>query len=149
MTKTKFLLFAIALIIGVACVQDPAMESVEQYEHSVEAKFINTSESAVKGELVLYVGEDTAASWLNAAAATRSGDVALDQVAEDLGAVTIEPLFNLKMNADKKIALGMHRWFVVEFDKEMDLDAAAMKYAQMPQVSRVQFNTVIARTRMH
>ena len=121
------------------------MESVEQYEHSVEAKFINTSESAVKGELVLYVGEDTAASWLNAAAATRSGDVALDQVAEDLGAVTIEPLFNLKMNADKKIALGMHRWFVVEFDKEMDLDAAAMKYAQMPQVSRVQFNTVIAR----
>lgn len=145
MIKTKFFLLASALVLGVACVQDPEMDSAAKHEQSSAAKFVNTSENAMNGELILYVGEDTAQSWLSATSATRSGDVALDEVASELGAVSIEPLFNLKMNADKKIARGMHRWFVVEFDKDVDLDVAADKYAAMPQVSRVQFNTILAR----
>ena len=121
------------------------MESAKQYEHSAEAKYVNTSENAVDGQLILYVSEETAQAWLNAPSATRSGDMVLDQVAIDLGASSIEPLFNLQMNADKKIARGMHRWFVVEFDQEVNLDVAAEKYVAMPQVARVQFNTVISR----
>ena len=124
------------------------MGSASEQDNRPAAKFVNTSENAMNGELILYVGEDTAQSWLSAESATRSGDVALDEVASELGAVSIEPLFNLKMNADKKIARGMHRWFVVEFDKEVDIEAAAAKYAAMSQVSRVQFNTIIERPKL-
>ena len=145
MIKTKFLVVAIALILGVACVQDPSMNPVNTQEQSVGVKFVNTSEGAVNGELLLYVDDATAQSWMGAKEATRSGNIALDQVAEEIGAESIEQLFNMSINAEKKIERGMHRWFVVKFDKELNLDQAATKYAEMPQVSRIQFGTKINR----
>ena len=99
MIKTKFLMFAMAMTLAAACVQDPAMDSTVKHEQSVEAKFVNTSEDAMSGELILHVDEETAQLWLSADVATRSGDNALDQVAAELGALSIEPLFNLKMPA--------------------------------------------------
>ena len=145
MIKTKFLVVATALTLGLACVQDPDMDSAKQQEQSIEAKFVNTSDGASNGELILYVDDETAQSWLSASEATRSGNVELDQVALELGAERIEPLFNLHVNAEKKIERGMHRWFLVKFDEEMDIDKAAAKYAEMSQVSRVQFSTAIKR----
>lgn len=145
MIKTKFLVVATALALGIACVQDPEMDSVKQTETSVEAKFVNTSEGAVNGELLLYVDDATAQSWMGAKEATRSGNIALDQVAEELGAQSIEQLFNLSINAEKKIERGMHRWFIVKFDKELNIEQAATKYAEMPEISRVQFSTTIKR----
>ena len=138
-------MFAMALTLGVACVQDPVMESAKEHELLPEAKFVNTSDNAASGELILYVDETTAQSWLESQSATRSGVESLDFVAQELGATSIEPLFNLKVNGDKKIARGMHRWFIVEFDEDTNLNEAATKYALMPEVSRVQFNTVMSR----
>ena len=149
MIKTKFLAFATLLSLGMACVQDPETSVMQQNESSIEAKIINSAENAVDGELILYVSEDTANMWLSSTSATRSGDVVLDEVAAELGAISIEPLFNLKMNADKKIALGMHRWFVVEFDKSVELEEAAVKYAENHQISRVQYNSLISRPEVH
>ena len=148
MIKTKFLMIAMILTLGMACVQDPEMESSKTYEQSIEAKYVNTSDDAANGSLILYVEEDTAQMWLSSPAATRSGDSVLDQVANELGATSIEPLFNLMVHADDKIARGMHRWFVVKFDESVDIEAAAAKYAVNPQVARVQFNSVIARPKV-
>lgn len=145
MIKTKFLVVAMALTLGMACVQDPEMDAVGKHEQSVEAKFVNTSEGAVNGELLVYVDDATAKAWTTAAEATRSGNIALDQVAAELGAQSIEQLFNMNINAEKKIERGMHRWFIVKFNEEMNIDQAAAKYAQMSQVSRVQFSTKIYR----
>ncbi len=145
MIKTKFLVVATALTLGMACVQDPEMETVKHSETSIEAKFVNTSEGASKGELILYVDDATAQKWMNAKEATRSGNAALDQVAEELGAESIEQLFNLSINAEKKIERGMHRWFIVKFDAELNIDQAATKYAELSEVSRVQFSTAIKR----
>lgn len=145
MIKTKFLVVATALTLGMACVQDPEMETVKLSGTSIEAKFVNTSEGASKGELILYVDDATAQKWMNAKEATRSGNAALDQVAEELGAESIEQLFNLSINAEKKIERGMHRWFIVKFDAELNIDQAATKYAELSEVSRVQFSTAIKR----
>ena len=124
------------------------MESMVKSEQSIEAKYVNTSENASNGSLILYVEEETAQTWLSSSVATRSGDDALDQVAAELGATSIEPLFNLKVNADKKIARGMHRWFVVNFDEDIDVEEAAAKYAVNPQISRVQYNSIIQRPKV-
>ena len=53
MIKTKFLVVATALTLGMACVQDPEMETVKHSETSIEAKFVNTSEDASNGELLM------------------------------------------------------------------------------------------------
>ena len=145
MIKTKFLVVATALTLAAACVQDPEMDAVKQTEQSAESKLVNSSEGAVNGELLLYVDDATAQAWTTAAEATRCGNSALDQVASELGAESIEPLFNMSINAEKKIARGMHRWFIVKFDKQMNIESAATKYAEMSQISRVQFNTTINR----
>ena len=149
MIKTKFLAFAMLLSLGMSCVQDPEMSVKAQNESSIEAKIVNTAENAVGNELILCVDEDTAQTWLSSTSATRSGDVVLDAVAAELGAISIEPLFNLKMNADKKIARGMHRWFVVEFDQSVEVEAAALTYAMNPQITRVQYNSIISRPEVH
>ena len=145
MIKTKFLVVATALTLAAACVQDPEMDAVKQTEQSAESKLVNSSEGAVNGELLLYVDDATAQAWTTAAEATRCGNSALDQVASELGAESIEPLFNMSINAEKKIARGMHRWFIVKFDKQMNIESAATKYAEMSQISRVQFNATINR----
>ena len=104
MIKTKFLVVASVLTLGLACVQDPEMETQNHYENSIEAKFVNTSDNAEEGTIILYVDEETAQSLLSAKDATRSGIAALDQVASELNVVSIEPVFNLSINADRKIA---------------------------------------------
>lgn len=145
MIKTKFLVVASVLTLGLACVQDPEMETQNHYENSIEAKFVNTSDNAEEGTIILYVDEETAQSLLSAKDATRSGIAALDQVASELNVVSIEPVFNLSINADRKIARGMHRWFTVKFDEQKSLDDVANLYAALPQISRIEFSTRVVR----
>ncbi|MBO7313734.1 MAG: S8 family serine peptidase [Alistipes sp.] len=146
MNKVKISLFALAAIFAVSCVQDPVMEeSQDQTQVNVAKKIINSPEEAAKGKLVLFVSDELADVWANAEVATRSGVESVDAVAVEVGAETIRPVFNMNINGDAKRAQNLHRWFVVEFDDEVDLEAVANKYAANKQVSRVQYSTNLAR----
>lgn len=146
MNKVKFSLFALAVIFAASCVKDPVMEeSVNQTQTNVAKKIINSSEGAVAGKLVLYVNEETADAFMNAETATRSGIESFDAVAMELGAETIEPVFNMNINGDEKRAQNLHRWFVVTFDSEADVEQVAEKYASVAGVNRVQYATELAR----
>ena len=147
MNKVKFTLFALAAIFAVSCVQDPTMEGSVATDAKLSAakKIINTSDNANAGKLILFVDEATAEMWSNAKEATRSGNEACDAVAMEIGAESIKPVFNMNINREEKMALNMHRWFVVKFDAESDLDQVAQKFAQIEGVKRVQFNTMLAR----
>ena len=146
MNKVKFSLFALAVIFAASCVQDPVMEeSANQTQANVAKKIINSPEEAAKGKLVLYVSEELADVWSNAEVATRSGVESVDAVAVEVGAETIRPVFNMNINGDAKRAQNLHRWFVVEFDEEADLETVANKFAANKQISRVQYSTLLAR----
>ena len=147
MNKVKISLFALAAIFAVSCVQDPAMEESAgvDAQANVYKKIVNSSEGAVNGELILYVSEETADAWANAEVATRSGIESLDALASELDAENIFPVFNMAINTEAKRALGMHRWFVVKFDQEADVEAVAMKYASLSEVTRVEYSTLVAR----
>ena len=112
---------------------------------SAAKKIINTSDYANAGKLILFVDEATAETWANAEVATRSGNEACDAVAAEIGAESIKPVFNMNMNREEKMALDMHRWFVVEFDKEADVEQAAQKFANINGVKRVQYDTQLQR----
>ena len=142
MNKVKFSLFALVAIMAASCVTDPVMDGEgTAVEKSAIAKIVNNGEGAAAGELVLFVDEQTADAW--AQDATRSGNAQLDAVANELGVESIAPVFNMNINGDAKRAQGLHRWFVVEFDKEADVNVVAEKFAQLSSVKRVQFNSIL------
>lgn len=135
-------MFAVVATLAAACVEDPKMDGSAQGDNAVVTKIVNTSENASKGELILYVDDATAELWSAEKAITRSSDSALASIAQEVGAESVEQIFNMAMNAEVKRARGMHRWFVVKFDQEANLDVVAQKFAQLPSVSKIQFSTI-------
>jgi subtilisin family serine protease len=94
---------------------------------------------------MLFVDEETADAW---ATVTRSGGDALTAVANELEVNSLEPVFNLAINGEEKRAYNLHRWFVVKFDEEADLEAIAEKFAARADVKRVQYSTILTRPKL-
>lgn len=143
MNRTKLLLLALAGVFAVACATDPVDSESVAAQSIAAKKFVNTSASAVEGELIIYVDEATAETLISAECATRSGVTALDAVAIEIGASDLKPVFNLKVNAEQKRELNMHRWFAMTFPSEVSLEVAAQSLAQCDVVERVQFSTMV------
>ena len=138
MNKTKVLLIALASMAATACISDDV--NYTQGNAEVSAKILNLSESAIKGEIILYVDEETAAQLEAAKGATRSGATALDAVMTEVGATEVKPVFNMLVNAELKRELNMHRWYAVKFSEETNLDNAAKLFAGVQSVECVQFS---------
>ena len=147
MNKTKVFLLALAGLFAVSCATNTVDETATVDANAMVAKkFVNTSDDAVEGELIIYVDDEAAERMLNAECATRSGS-AIDAIAAEIGATEIKPVFNLNNNGDVKRARGMHRWFTVAFPETVNLEFAAQSLAAEESVERVQFATkVIAPT---
>ncbi|MBO7265880.1 MAG: S8 family serine peptidase [Alistipes sp.] len=141
MRKVKLSLFALVALFAASCVQDPMMDQSVESVAVAAKKFINSSESAVKGEIIICVDEETADAWT--LGTTRSGVADLEAVAMEHGVVSVKPVFNMAMNAEAKRAQGMHRWFIVSFDKNADSQVVAEKFAELSYVNRIQFSTII------
>lgn len=146
MNKTKLFLLALMAIGFVACATDSVDEGKAlSSETAVAKKLLNTSMGAMQGEMIIYVDEATADHLAGAVEATRSGLTELDAVAEELSATDLRPVFNLKVNGERKRELGMHRWYVMNFSEDADLDIAAKRLANVKAVERVQFSKQVVR----
>ncbi len=143
MNKTKVFLLALAGLFAVSCATNTVDEAATVDANAMVAKkFVNTSDDAVKGELIIYVDDEAAERILTAECATRSGS-AIDAIAAEIGATEIKPVFNLNINGEVKRARGMHRWFTVEFPEDVNLEVAAQSLAAVEAVERVQFSTKV------
>ena len=124
-----------------SCVSD----NVDQSQSSAEAvalkKIVNTPEDAKQGELVIFVDEATASHLEGASDATRSGVTALDALAEECGATSIKPVFNMLVNAEQKRELNMHRWYTINFSEDANIEAVAQSLSKLAEVEAVQFAT--------
>ncbi len=145
MNKGKFLLLALMAMATVSCMNDTVDQpATVDAEAMVAKKFVNTSDNAKAGELVICVDQESVAS-LEGAEVTRSGMTELDAWAVELGATSIEQVFNMAVNGEQKRAMGMDRWFVVRFSEEANIDVAAQRLAAMDFIERVEFNRVVSR----
>ena len=149
MNKTKVFLLALAGLFALSCATNPVDEPTMDVNTMAAKKFVNTSEAAAQGELIIYVDEATAEQLESAAVATRSGVMPLDNLAVEVGATNLKPVFNLAVNGDVKRARGMHRWYTLSFPAEADLQVVAQKLAKLDVVERVQFATKIERPVAH
>ena len=148
MNKGRILLFALVALLAASCVKDPTAEPQSQGVQSVSKKIINTAENADPSKLILYVDEETADLWANMESVTRSGNDSLDALAVEFGAKFVKPIFNMAINGDQKREMNMHRWFLVCFDSETDVEVAAEKFAAMKEINRVEFATMLQRPKI-
>lgn len=146
MCKAKVLISAMVAMLAMACVADPVSESTDvSLEASIAKKFINTPDAAALGSLIIKVDETTSNIWREASDITRSGITALDATAAELGVLAIEPIVDLTMNPERTKEYGLDRWYEVRFAEDMDVEQVAKKFAAIENVTRVQYNTTLAR----
>ncbi len=156
MAIKKGLLFA-ALALA-ACSSDPLAETDAPVSGSVPApaamKIVNTSANAVPGSLLIYfddravgqVEQAAAAAAATRSAATRAGIVDVDEVLGALSVRGLRRVFPCNPKSEERTrAAGLHKWYLVEFDEEADLDLAASRLASVAEVEHVQFNTQLCR----
>lgn len=158
MADKKILLFAVLLLA--ACTADPAMDGADGGNSSANtaaaAKLINTPYDAKQGSLIVCFDdaavptiEATAASFAatrgdagDAAVLTRSGIAPVDEVLQGLEITSLRRVFPYTPRHEERTrAAGLHKWYVVTFDEQADLEAAALKLAAVAEVRNVEFNT--------
>ena len=149
MTDKKILLLALLFLAG--CASDPMEESGgKEAPAAAMRKIVNAPANAARGELLIYfdgdavVGtEQTAvAAAIPRTAVTRSGIAPVDDIFTQLGVTSLRRVFPCNPVAEERTrAAGLHKWYIVTFGEEVDLDAAARRLAAVSEVSFVQFNT--------
>ena len=94
------------------------------------------------GDAVGDVEQTAAAAAVTRTAATRSGIAPVDDIFTQLGVTSLRRVFPCNPAAEERTrAAGLHKWYIVTFGEEVDLDAAARRLAAVSEVSFVQFNT--------
>lgn len=138
--KKLFILLSIALCAS--CVKDN-IESIT-IEQAPSAKIIRLSNDNMGGSMIIYFNDEATTrveAGVTRSGATRSGIDKFDQVLEQIGATKIERLFIPGKYEDRLRAEGMHRWYIVYFDQNADLDKAAQMFASVAEVEKVQYDS--------
>ena len=149
MTDKKILLLALLFLAG--CASDPMEESGgKEAPAAAMRKIVNAPANAARGELLIYfdgdavgdVEQTAAAAAITRTAVTRSGIAPVDDIFTQLGVTSLRRVFPCNPVAEERTrAAGLHKWYIVTFGEEVDLDAAARRLAAVSEVSFVQFNT--------
>ena len=142
--------FAVALSVAVALVQctaDPTSEvKVGEIDKGSMAKIVNSSASAEEGKLLVKFGEVTARSFEEASragVATRSDNEALNLILGDIEVLAIERLYPIDVRHEERTRkAGMHRWYIVRFDKERDVKEVAHALSALSEVEQIKYNTL-------
>lgn len=149
MTDKKILLLALLFLAG--CASDPMEESGgKEAPAAAMRKIVNAPANAARGELLIYfdgdavgdVEQTAVAAAITRTAVTRSGIAPVDDIFTQLGVTSLRRVFPCNPVAEERTrAAGLHKWYIVTFGEEVDLDAAARRLAAVSEVSFVQFNT--------
>lgn len=144
--KREFLytIFGVAMLAIASCTTDNTTQSAVENRPESENAYI-------KGELLVKFSPEVVEILENAGLTrggelTRSGVPTLDEVVEIVGGCHVERLFPIdEANEARTRANGLHRWFVIRFDKEMSTAAVAARFATLGEVQKVDFNRTIKR----
>ena len=80
--------------------------------------------------------------------ATRSGMTDVDRVLEILGTYSLERVFPVGNNEEATRKAGLHLWYVVRFDEDMDVHEAVKELSQLGELSKIQYSTEIKRSKI-
>lgn len=129
------------LLLAASCVREDAVSSQQNQDSFVSTlaqKAVNTSDEAVQGSLVLLLDEKVA----DALAAGLAVDV-LSEACEQVGA-KMQRAFPYS-GTDLERKHNMHRWYSLDFPSEVNVEEAAAVFAELAEVSAVQYNKEMKR----
>ena len=138
----KKLIVLLSVALCFSCVKD-SVESVSVCQPEL-AKVISLSDESVQGSMIIYFNDEATTrveAGVSRSAATRSGIEEFDAVLEQLGATRMERVFVANRFEERLRKEGMHRWYVVYFDEDADLNKAAEMFAAVAEVDLVEYNS--------
>ncbi len=148
--KSK-LLYLLVLLFAVSCYTEPVGKSSDDGQNlTARKKIVNTSKNADTNSIIVYfddaaieqIESNVALVTRSGGVATRSGVVDVDNILERINVVKMRRVFVLNPKSEDRIReRGMHRWYVLEFDTDIDIDAVASELSAVAEISKVQFNT--------
>ena len=110
-------------------------------------KIINSAQSAESGKLLVKFNEKATLALEKAEShdISRSNIEPLNIALEKIGATSIERLFPINQRYEARARKsGLHRWYVVCFDSEEQLEKAASLLAEVNDVDVVQYNSLLS-----
>ena len=147
--KTRLFIYSALLTL--------ALSSCDKNENNVPEKQETSSSltaDAIDGELLIKFSPEMttildgyfATRAAGAGMATRSGIPSTDEVLEILGAYSFERVFPVDpRNEERTREAGLHLWYKVCFDENVDLDAAIKRLSKLGEISKIQCNRRIYR----
>lgn len=139
------------MIMGVSMLAFAASCTTDNASISTVDKAPDGESTFVEGELLVKFTPEVVAILEDAGLTrggelTRSGVPTLDEIVEIVGGCRIERLFPVdEANEARTRASGLHRWFVVRFDKGVSTSAVAARFAALGEVQKVDFNRTVKR----
>ena len=110
-------------------------------------KIINSSRSAEAGKLLIKFNEKATLAFENAKSndITRSNIEPLNIALANISATSIERLFPIVEKHEVRTRkAGLHRWYVLSFDSEVELEKAGKALAEIAEVDVVQYNSLLS-----
>ena len=120
---------------------------VGESDSASATKIINSSRSAEAGKLLIKFNEKATLALESAKSndITRSNIEPLNIALTNIGAISIERLFTVDPRHEERTRqMGLHRWYVVCFDSEEQLEKAGKALAEIAEVDIVQYNTTLS-----
>lgn len=142
----KILIYILLAVVAVAC-NDNA------FDNSLTVNEVSVTPDAVEGELLVKFDQEMEdilethfATRAVGGVATRSGIPSTDEVLEILGAYRLERVFPIDpRNEERTREAGLHLWYKVSFDKNIDISEAVGRLSRLGEVSKTQCNRRIYR----
>ena len=130
------------------CTQMPDNEvAVNGGENPLAAKIVHSSEGASNGVLLVKFNENTSIaieSTSRSGEVTRTNNEKLNSVLDNIGAESIIRLFPVdERHEERTREAGLHRWYIINFDKQQSLDKVATRLSEIDVVDKVQFDVKV------
>ncbi len=111
-------------------------------------KIINSPCSAEMGSLLIKFNESAALAFEKAECSndiTRSNIESLNIVLTSIGATAIERVFPINPKHEQRAReMGLHRWYIVSFANDQQLENAANAISGVADVDIVQYNSILS-----
>lgn len=137
-----------AATLFVGCFSHDEDILVGEQDNSSATKIINSSRSAEAGKLLIKFNDKATLAFekaQNSDDVTRSNIEPLNIALNKIGATAIERLFPIvKQHEERTRKAGLHRWYVLSFDSEVELEKAGKALAEIAEVDVVQYNSLLS-----
>lgn len=150
--KKKYIFAALVSAMGLFSCSDSETFLESGVQENIVAPISGLADEAVEGELLIKFKPEVeevlekAQILSRSGVQTRSSIPSVDEILDIAGAYTFERVFPVdKRHEERTRKNGLHLWYVVKFDKDMDLNKVALDMSKLSEVATVEYNQVIKR----